>query len=148
MVCSDPVSLQISGRAVGSRWPLFANWSVTLPPGERGDGGLTLRDLIAVIVRADLDAYPKRREARRLDRILTPRKIKRGQAEGRIAPDARGTPAPPLVQDAINTAWCAFEDGVYLVAIVGHEFRSLDAQVYVTSQTRVTLIRLAFLAGA
>lgn len=140
MVYSDPVSLQISGRAVGSRWPLFANWSVTVPTGERGDGGLTLRDLIAVNVRADLDAYAKRREARRLDRVLTPRKIERGQAQGRIAPDARETPAPRLVQDAINTAWCAFEDGVYLVAIVGQKFRSLDAQVYVTSQTRVTLI--------
>jgi hypothetical protein len=142
------VPVIVTGRAVGSRRPLFADWSVPLPPRDDGDGGLTLRDVIALVVRADLEAYSKRREARRLDRVLTQRDIERGEAQGRIAPEARETGAPPPVEEAISAAWLAFEDGMYLVAIDGQEYRSLDAQVFVTPDTRITFIRLVFLAGA
>lgn len=141
--------LIISGRAVGSRTPLFADWSIPLTPDDFGGGeGITLRTLIGQVVRAEVEAYEQRREARRLDAVLSREQIERGAAGGKVAPEAREvTPAPP-VDGAIGAALLAFEDGLYLVAIDGREIRDLDSQVYITPDSRVTFIRLVFLAGA
>lgn len=109
---------------------------------------MTLRDLIAVVVRAEVEAYEKRREARRLDRVLSREQIERGVVEGRVAPEGRETPPAPEVDEAVGAALLAFEDGLYLVAIDGREIKDLDAQVFVTPDSRVTFIRLVFLAGA
>jgi len=141
--------LTISGRTVGSRRPLFADWSIPLAPDDFGGGeGLTLRDLIALVVRAEVAAYESRREARRLDRVFSRERIERGAAEGRVAPEAREGAAAPPVEEAVETAVTAFEDGIYLVAIDGVEVREVEARVSVRADTRVTFIRLVLLAGA
>lgn len=141
--------LTISGKMLGSRKPLFADWSIPISPDDFGGGeGITLRDLIAQIVRAELSAYEQRREARRLDRVLSRTEIERGEQAGRIAPEGREVPAAPPMEDAIATALAAFEDGLYLVAIDGREILDLDARVFLGPDSRVTFIRLVFLAGA
>jgi len=141
--------LTISGRTVGSRRPLFADWSIPLAPDDFGGGeGLTLRDLIALVVRAEVAAYESRREARRLDRVFSRERIERGAADGRVAPEAREGAAAPPVEEAVETAVTAFEDGIYLVAIDGVEMREVEARVSVRADTRVTFIRLVLLAGA
>lgn len=141
--------LIVSGRTLGSRKPLFADWSVSIPPDDFGGGeGITLRHVIAKIVQAEVAAYEERRETRRLDRVLTRAEIDRGAQTGRVAPEGRETPPAPSVEDAVDVALAAFEDGLYLVVIDGREHRDLDAQVFVTSDSRVTFVRLVFLAGA
>src|SRR5690349_856024 len=68
--------LVIAGKAAGARKPLFAEFSVPPPQAvdDSGDGGgpLTLRDVIAHVVRQEVEAFEKRQEARRLDRVLSP----------------------------------------------------------------------------
>lgn len=141
--------ITISGKSLGSRRPLFADWSIPLPPDDFGGGdGLTLRDLICIIVRAELAAYETRREARRLDRVLSPAQIDEGVKQGKVSPEGRNTPPAPPEDVAIETALVGFEDGLYIVAVDGRELRDLDAQVFVTPDSRVTFIRLVFLAGA
>ena len=56
----------ISTKAVGSKKPLFADFSVPLPPdwGDDGDGGKTLRDLIEEVVRHEVEAFKKRQADR------------------------------------------------------------------------------------
>ena len=139
----------ISGRSLGSRRPLFADWSIPIPPDDFGGGeGLTLRDLITKVVLAEVEAFEQRREARRLDRVLTREQIERGSEAGKISPEGRESPPAPPPAEAVDTALQAFEDGLYLVAIDGVEQRDLDATVFVTADSRVTFIRLVFLAGA
>lgn len=143
--------LTISARALGSRRPIFADWSIPFHPihdGDPGDHGLTLRDLIDRIVRAEVAAYETRREARRLDRVFTKHQIDAQAAAGRVAPEGRETPPAPSPDEAVAAALVAFEDGLYIVAIDGREVRSLDEQVFITTDSRVTFIRLVFLAGA
>lgn len=151
------MAIIVSGRALGSRRPLFADWSIPLPPDDfGGGGGLTLRDLIARIVRAEVEAFVARQEARRLDRVLSREDIDRGVAAGRVSPEGRDAGGihgasqarSPDVEDAIGTALQAFEDGLYLVIIDGQERRDLDEQVFVKPDSRVTFLRLVFLAGA
>ncbi len=141
--------LLISGRAAGSRRPLFADWSIPIPPDDfGGGGGLTLRDLIGIVVRTEVAAYLERREARRLDRVMSRGEIEAGEARGRVAPEAREAPKAPAPEEAVGVALLAFEDGLYLVAIDGKECRDLDAQVFLTPESRATFVRLTFLAGA
>lgn len=141
--------LIVSGKAVGSKRPVFEDWSVPLPPNDPSDGSnRTLRDLIAHIVRAEVEAYEGRREARRLDRVMSAAQIERGHTAGKVAPEGRESRPAPSVEDAIGNALLAFEDGLYVVAIDGEQASDLDAQVYLRADSKITFIRLTFLAGA
>jgi hypothetical protein len=139
----------VSGRAVGSRRALFDDWSVPLNPDDFGGGeGLTLGELIEKIVHAEVQAYEQRREARRLDRVMSAAQIERGAAQGKVSPEGKNTPPAPNADEAVDVALQAFEDGLYLVAIDGREAKSLDETVFINAGSRVTFIRLVFLAGA
>lgn len=142
----------ISGRSTGSRKPLFADFSIPWDSAG-GGGGLTLRELIARVVTAEVAAFHDRQETRRLDRVMTPAQISTGIKEGRLAPEgraqhARFNPQREDADDAVATAWQAFEDGMYLVVIDGEEQKELDREVHLKHDSRVTFVRLVFLAGA
>jgi hypothetical protein len=138
----------ISAKSIGSRKPLFADWSIPLTP-EWGEGGeLTLRQLIEHLVRVEVSAFNARREERRLDRVLSRADLDQGHANGRFAPEAR-TQAPAADADsAVGTALEAFEDGMYLVFIDDQEQHDLDQPVRLRPDSRVMFLRLTFLAGA
>jgi hypothetical protein len=141
-------NVTISGRTLGSRRPLFADWSVPLPPEWRGEGGMTLRDLIASIVRHEVHAFRERQEARKFIRALTVREMAEGAAKGKIDSGGSQTGIQEVDEDsAVATACQAFEDGLYLVVIDGQDFREIDREVHLQADSRITFIRLAMLAG-
>lgn len=140
--------LTISGRSLGRRKPLFADFSVPPPPVTRGDGGITLRALIAATVRHEVQQFRERQSERQFVRVLTEREIADGEAAGRI--DSGGSDVPVQKVDeavAVETAIQAFEDGIYLVSIDDQEQRNLDAAVFLNESSRITFIRLTLLAG-
>lgn len=141
-------SLTISGKALGSRKPLFADWSIPFPPEWRDEGGLTLRDLIARVVRDEVQAFLTRQEDRQVFRALTARQIAAGAEKGKIT--SGGSEVPPQVVDeeeAVATACQAFEDGLFLVIIDGEDQREIDRQIHVRPDSRVAFVRLTLLAG-
>jgi len=142
----------VAGKALGRKRPLFADWGVPLPPrgGDdgNGDGSMTLRDLITHVVAFEVGAFKQRHEARRLDRVLLAQDIEVGEAAGRVSPEGRETSGKVDEAEAIGAALQAFEDGMYLVVIDGQEQRDLDAQVFCHEDSRITFVRLVFLAGA
>src|SRR5437868_792310 len=76
--------LTITGKTLGKKKPLFADWSIPLPP-ELGDGGsLTLRDLLTRIVRAEVQAFRDRQREKQLLRALTRSDIEQGTVRGKI----------------------------------------------------------------
>src|SRR3954469_3506189 len=77
-------TLTICGKAVGAKKPLFAVWALPFPPEWSGEGGLTLRDLISRVVRAEVHAFRQRQEERRTFRALTARQIEQGADKGKI----------------------------------------------------------------
>jgi hypothetical protein len=144
--------LMIEGRAVGQRKPLFDGFSVP-PPSDVGDGEpLKLRDLIQHVVLNEVAAFEKRQQARRLDRVLSPRQLEVGEAKGKISPEGRDPNLPPPKpvdsSAAVETALEAFIDGLYLVVIDGEEYRDLEQIVRLSADSKLTFIRLTFLAGA
>jgi hypothetical protein len=145
-------SLVISGRGLGRRQKvLFDDFSVPFPPDVGDGGGLTLRELITRIVLAEVEAFRSRQEKRRLTRVLSAEHIDQGLERGKVeAGGAEGAETAKNVnpEQAVGVALQAFEDGLYLVVIDGVEQRDLEAQVFIQPGSRVTFVRLVFLAGA
>lgn len=141
--------ITVSGKALGSRRPLFADWSVPFPPDLKGDGdNLTLRDLIARIVRAEVEKFNARQIENQTLRALTEKQIADAAAKGKV--DMGGRDHPPQKVDpeqAVGVALTAFEDGLFLVVLDGEEQKELDREVYLKPDSRVTFIRLTLLAG-
>jgi hypothetical protein len=139
--------LTISGKALGKKKPLFADFSIPFPP-DLGDGGaVTLRDLIDRVVRSEVDAFKQRQEERRLVRALTSSDIEKGAVRGKVDMGGRDLKQEVNVEQAVGTALEAFEDGLYLVVVDGQEQRSLDSQVFLQPDSRVAFVRLTMLAG-
>ena len=139
--------ITISGKVLGKKKPLFADWSIPFPP-DLGDGGaLTLRDLIARIVVGEVEAFKQRQEERKFVRALSASDIDKGVARGKVDLGGRNLDQKVDTDDAIATALQAFEDGLYLVIVDGEEQRELDRQVVLQPDSHVAFVRLAMLAG-
>ena len=140
----------IETRVIGKRPRSLDRWSVPPEPllGDDGDDGLTLRELIIRVVGAEVRAFERREQARRLVRVLSNTEIAEAAARGKV--DSGGRPrGDPVNEDAaIGAALQGFEDGLYLVILDGVEQRSLDAQVYLKQDSQLVFLRLTFLAGA
>jgi len=140
--------LTIEARALGRKKPLVPEWSVPVPPAAAGgDGALTLRELIAGIVRQEVQAFRGRQEARRFLRVLSPEEIEEGAARGKV--DMGGHDLQPEVDEeaAVAAALQAFQDGLYLVILDGEEQKELERPVRLRAESRLTFLRLTLLAG-
>jgi hypothetical protein len=139
--------LTIAGKALGKKKPLFADFSVPFPP-DLGDGGsTTLRDLITRVVRHEVDAFKNRQEERKFLKALSAKEIADGAVKGKIDMGGRDLEQNVDVDSAIAVALEAFEDGLYLVIVDEEDLRSLDAQIFLKPDSRVTFVRLVMLAG-
>lgn len=138
----------ITGKAIGSRRPLFGDWSCPIPPNAHDGDGLTLRVLIESIVRQQLAAFRKRQQDGQFIRALSADQIDEAARRGKV--DSGGSEIELQEVDtehAVQNAWQAFEDGIYLVAIDDQKQESLDQQIYLTEDSRITFIRLTMLTG-
>lgn len=142
--------LRIETRVLGKKARPLDRWSVPLPPGGAGSAhdGVTLRELIIRIVRAEVGAFERRQRARRFVRLLSDQEIREGAARGKVDSGGRAPAGPVDVDAAIGAALAGFEDGLYLVVLDGREQRDLDAHVFLTEESRLVFLRLTFLAGA
>ena len=122
------------------------SFQAPLPDGA-ADGGLTLRELIALAVRAELAAYSERRSEKTFAQVLTEERLAQGLASGRVDSGERHAPRPPSPDEAVTTALAAFEDGLFLVIVDGRQESELDAQVFVGPDSTLTFLRLVALAG-
>ena len=140
----------IETRVLGKRARSLDRWSVPPPVehGDGGDGGLTLRELIARVVRAEVRAFERREQARRLIRVLSNTEIAEAAVRGKVDSGGRPRTGPVDEDAAIGAALQGFEDGLYLVILDGVEQRLLDAQIYPKPDSQLVFLRLTFLAGA
>jgi hypothetical protein len=139
--------LTITGKSVGGKKPLFADFSVS-PPDLRGDDGITLRELIGHIVRNEVAAFKKRQRDRLLFRALSAQQIDSAVERGKV--EMGGSEVQPQDVDpevAVGMAIQAYEDGLYFVVIDGEQTREIDRQIFLRPDSQITFIRLTLLAG-
>src|SRR5262245_37873038 len=97
--------LTIRGKAIGRKKPLFADWSIPVPPAATGgDGRLTLRDLITHVVHCEVKAFRERQSERQLVRALTARQIEEGADKGKIVMGGRDLKQVVNEDEAVATA--------------------------------------------
>ncbi|MFT4189817.1 MAG: hypothetical protein QM621_14730 [Aeromicrobium sp.] len=107
----------------------------------------TLRDLLAVLVRHELAAYERHREASAALRVLTPADLARGVDTGVYGRELRRLPAPPPEPEAVRRAVEAFGDGLFFAFVDGEQVEELDEPLAVAADSTVRLVRLVALAG-
>ena len=142
-------TITIEGKQFGRGRALFPAWQMPLPPTEeRSSGGrLTLRDLITRIVREEVTAFRERQERRLTVEALTKQQIAEGVAKGKVDMGGREALQEVDEQAAVDAALLAFEDGLYYVFVDAAQQESLDAEVFLRPDSRVTFLRLVALAG-
>ncbi|BCX04303.1 MAG: hypothetical protein KatS3mg053_2241 [Candidatus Roseilinea sp.] len=137
--------LTITAKQVGLRAPLFPAWQ--LPVDEILPNPIALRDLIAFIVRSEVEAFRERQQAHRLTRVLSANDIARGTDHGKVDAGGRDSRQTVDVAEAIETALQAFEDGSYFVFVDEQQIEHLDTLVRIYPETQVLFMRLVALAG-
>lgn len=142
------MTISVTTRTLGSRTREAAGFDVPPPEDARDDGSMTLRDLIEHVVREQVKLFNARQQAMRFDRVLSEARIDEGRVKGKVDPASKDDPKEADAEEAVGAALQAFEDGMYLVIIDEVEKRSLDEPVYLSPNSRLVFVRLAFLAGA
>lgn len=150
-----PLTLIIQAQVLGQRHSALPDWEMTLAPDTGPDGtqdsALTLRQVLALVVTHEVEAFAQRQEERRLARVLLPDEIARGAARGKVAMggdvEGRDAAQPVDVEEAVATALQAFEDGFYFVFLDGRQLQRLDDVVALREGGHLRFVRLMPLAG-
>lgn len=115
---------------------------VTVPAGVA-----SLRELLTLLVRHELAAYERRRQASRVLRVLTTAELVRGVDHGVYGRESRAVPAPPPEEQAVVRAIEAFGDGLFFVFVDDVQVEDLDAPFTINADSTLRLVLLVALAG-
>lgn len=139
--------LTIEARVTGRRRGLIPQWQLPVDDLVTVGAPLTLREFIERIVRAETTAFGERQAEGRLVRLLSEQEIDEEAVRGRVDFAGRELDQQVDVDGSVGVALESFEDGLYFVLIDGQQYESLDEQVNVAADSRVTFLRLVPLAG-
>ena len=139
--------LTIEARVMGRRRGLIPQWQLPVDDLVSAGSPLTLREFIERVVQAEVKAFGERQAEHRLVRLLSEREIDEQAARGRVDFGGRELEQQVDPDSAVGVALESFEDGVYFVLIDGRQYESLDEQVNVAADSRVSFLRLVPLAG-
>lgn len=139
--------LTIEARVTGRRRGLIPQWQLPVDDLVPSGAPLTLREFIELVVRAEVTAFGERQAEGRLVRLLSEQEISEQAVRGRVGFGGRELDQQVDVDGSVGVALESFEDGLYFVLIDGQQYESLDEQVNVAADSRVTFLRLVPLAG-
>ncbi|MBD2092288.1 hypothetical protein H6F67_20785 [Microcoleus sp. FACHB-1515] len=137
-------TLTVSGKVMGKSQPIFTDWELALPQAENS---LTLRNLLTQIVCAEVAEFEARQRQRRLLQMLTPAEIRLGVEQGKIDLGGSDLAQEVDIEQAIDTALQAFEDGLYFVFIDDEQQENLDEFVTLQPNSQLLFLRLVALVG-
>lgn len=107
----------------------------------------TLKELIAACVTTEVQRYNAKREEIPLVSFLNPQQIEEQAEAGKIAFGDIDNLQQVVEDKALEIAFQAFEDGLFVVFIDGVEIKTLDEEVEIKDRSEVAFIRLTFLVG-
>lgn len=141
-------TITIEGKIPGQRRPLFPEFALPYPPAWQAAGNrTTLRALITQAVLGQVQAFQERQEANRLVRALSAQDIEAGLMKGKVEMGGREAVQEVVPAEAVQTALTAFEDGLFYVFVDDAQIETLDAELDIRPDSRVTFLRLVALAG-
>lgn len=106
----------------------------------------TTKDLITKLVKINVEKFNKKIDERDILSIMTNENIAKAARIGKIGDEVHGDKKANL-EKALDTAYLAFEDGLYCIFINDEQTEKLDDSLNLKDGDILTLIRLTMLAG-
>ena len=106
----------------------------------------TTKDLIAELVKINVEKFNKKIDDKNILSIITNENIAKAARIGKIGDEVHGDKKANL-EKALDTAYLAFEDGLYCIFINDEQSEKLDDSLDLKDGDILTFIRLTMLAG-
>ena len=106
----------------------------------------TTKDLITELVKINVEKFNKKIDDKDILSIMTNEYIAEAARSGKIGDEVHGDKKANL-EKALNTAYLAFEDGLYCIFINDEQSEKLDDNLNLKDGDILTFIRLTMLAG-
>ncbi|WP_405347789.1 hypothetical protein KST14_03620 [Fusobacterium animalis] len=106
----------------------------------------TTKDLITELVKINVEKFNKKIDEKDILSIMTNENIAKAARIGKIGDEVHGDKKANL-EKALDTAYLAFEDGLYCIFINDEQTEKLDNSLNLKDGDILTLIRLTMLAG-
>lgn len=106
----------------------------------------TTKDLITELVKINVEKFNKKIDDKNILSIMTNENIAKAARIGKIGDEVHGDKKANL-EKALDTAYLAFEDGLYCIFINDEQSEKLDDSLNLKDGDILTLIRLTMLAG-
>ena len=106
----------------------------------------TTKDLIAELVKINVEKFNKKIDDKDILSIMTNENIAKAARIGKIGDEVHGDKKANL-EKALDIAYLAFEDGLYCIFINDEQSEKLDDSLNLKDGDILTLIRLTMLAG-
>ena len=106
----------------------------------------TTKDLITELVKINVEKFNKKIDEKDILSIMTNENIAKAARIGKIGDEVHGDKKANL-EKALDTAYLAFEDGLYCIFINDEQSEKLDDNLNLKDGDILTFIRLTMLAG-
>ena len=106
----------------------------------------TTKDLITELVKINVEKFNKKIDDKDILSIMTNEYIAEAVRSGKIGDEVHGDKKANL-EKALDTAYLAFEDGLYCIFINDERTEKLDDSLNLKDGDILTFIRLTMLAG-
>ena len=106
----------------------------------------TTKDLITELVKINVEKFNKKIDDKDILSIMTNEYIAEAARAGKIGDEVHGDKKANL-EKALDTAYLAFEDGLYCIFINDEQTEKLDDSLNLKDGDIITFIRLTMLAG-
>ncbi|WP_336010844.1 hypothetical protein [Fusobacterium polymorphum] len=106
----------------------------------------TTKDLITELVKINVEKFNKKIDDKDILSIMTNEHIAKAARSGKIGDEVHGDKKANL-EKALDTAYLAFEDGLYCIFINDEQTEKLDDSLNLKDGDILTFIRLTMLAG-
>ena len=106
----------------------------------------TTKDLITELVKINVEKFNKKIDDKDILSIMTNEYIAEAARSGKIGDEVHGDKKANL-EKALDTAYLAFEDGLYCIFINDEQTEKLDDSLNLKDGDILTFIRLTMLAG-
>ena len=106
----------------------------------------TTKDLITELVKINVEKFNKKIDEKDILSIMTNENIAKAARIGKIGDEVHRDKKANL-EKALDTAYLAFEDGLYCIFINDEQTEKLDDSLNLKDGDILTLIRLTMLAG-
>ena len=106
----------------------------------------TTKDLITELVKINVEKFNKKIDEKDILSIMTNEYIAEAARNGKIGDEVHGDKKANL-EKALDTAYLAFEDGLYCIFINDEQTEKLDDSLNLKDGDILTFIRLTMLAG-